>query len=115
MSIVIVVLSPPGSTMPSSPSRSSRVRTRRVRAPDSSRARMCSAKAPCIARTPMKGRRARAGRNFKLMLRLGAELTASSSEQLVLGDGGDLETVHRLPQTRGHLGQALRLVVVSGG
>src|SRR5450759_3026356 len=107
MSIVIVVLSPPGSTMPSSPSRSSRVRTSRVCAPDFSRARTCSAKAPCIARTPMRG--------AFLLLRRGTELPASGSEQLFLGDGGDLDTVHRLPQSRGHLGQLFRLVEVRGG
>src|SRR5450759_3049060 len=123
MSIVMVVLSPPGSTMRSSPSRSSRVRTRRWRAPDFSRARMCSAKAPCIARTPMRGR-ARAGRPRGDMLldfpnapcaRPAAELPASCSGELVLGDGWDLETIHRLPQSCGHLGQTLWLVVVSGG
>src|SRR5450759_2974574 len=105
MSIAIVVLSPPGSTMPSSPSRSSRVRTSRVRAPDFSRARMCSAKEPCIARTPMRGR----------LLPVGAELPASGIEQLVLGDDGDLETIHRRPQSCGHLGQTLWLVVIGGG
>jgi hypothetical protein len=46
MSMVIVVLSPPGRTMPSSPSRSLIDRTILVFAPDASRARMCSAKAP---------------------------------------------------------------------
>src|ERR1700716_1753718 len=105
MSMVIVVLSPPGSTMPSRPSRSSGVLTRRVRAPAFSRARMCSAKAPCIARTPMRA----------TLPRLGAELPASGSEQLFLGDGGDLYAVHRLPQSRGHLGQAVWLVEVRGG
>src|ERR1700704_5830462 len=105
MSMVIVVLSPPGSTMPSRPSRSSLVLTRRVRAPAFSRARMCSAKAPCIARTPMRA----------TLPRLGAELPASGSEQLFLGDGGDLYAIHRLPQSRGHLGQALWLVEVGGG
>src|ERR1700694_335040 len=75
---------------------------------------MCSAKAPCIARTPMRGR-ARAWRSLRELLRLGAELPASSSEQLVLGDGRDLETVHRLPQSSGDFGQDLRLVVIGGG
>src|SRR2546425_311724 len=54
-SIAIVVLSPPGSTMPSSPSRSSFVLTSLVRAPAVSSALTCSAKAPCIARTPISG------------------------------------------------------------
>src|SRR5260370_19620060 len=105
MSIVMVVLSPPGSTMASRPSRSARVRTERVRALEFSRARMCSAKALCIARTPMRG-------DF---LRVGRELPASGSEQLFLGDGGDFQTLHRLPQSRGHLGQKRRPVEVSGG
>src|SRR5213080_716733 len=104
MSMVMVVLSPPGSTMPSRPLRSSRVRTRRVRAPTASSACTCSAKAPCIARTPMRG----------VLLRLGAELPASGSEQLVLRDGRDLEAVHRFAQPRGDFGQDLWLVVVGG-
>src|ERR1700675_4628648 len=105
--IVIVVLSPPGSTMPSSPSRSSRVRTSRVRAPAFSSARTCSANAPCIARTPMRG--------LSVFLEADADLPASGSEQLILGDRGDLETIHRLPQSRGDLGQLFRLVEVSRG
>src|SRR5260370_13465044 len=107
INIVMVVLSPPGSTMPSSPSRSSVVRTSRVRAPAFSSARTCSANAPCIARTPMRG--------LFVFLEADADLPASGSEQLFLGDGGDLEPVHRLPQAGGHLGQCLRLVVVPGG
>src|SRR5205823_4824484 len=103
ISIVIVVLSPPGRTIPSRPSRSSRVRTKRVRAPAAPRARTCSANAPCIARTPMRGG----------LLPLEAELPASGSEQLVLRDGRDLETVHWFAQSRRHLGQHLRLVEVS--
>src|SRR4030081_1332121 len=122
MSIVMVVLSPPGRTMPSSPSRSSRVRTNRVRAPDFSRARTCSAKAPCIARTPMRGfllrdlptcvrftpRTLRLRREFEgapVCARRAAELPAPSSEQLFLGDGGDLKAVHRLPESGGDFGQ----------
>jgi len=54
--MVIVVLSPPGRTMPSRATRSSTDRTIRVFAPDASRARMCSAKAPWMARTPIRGR-----------------------------------------------------------
>src|SRR5712671_4420725 len=103
-SIVIVVLSPPGSTMPSSPSRSSRVRTWRVLAPTRVSAVMCSAKAPCIARTPMRG----------VLPLFGLELPASGSEELILGDGRDVETMHRLPQSCGDFGQHLRLVVVCG-
>src|SRR5215472_2589071 len=99
ISIVIVVLSPPGRTMPSSPSRSSRERTNRVRAPTASSALMCSANAPCIARTPMRG----------LFLPV---LPASGSEQLFLGDRRDLETAHGLAQSRGDLGDDLRLVEV---
>src|SRR5216683_7564674 len=105
INMVIVVLSPPGSTMPSSPSRSSRVRTNRVYAPDFSSERTCSANAPCIARTPMRG----------ILVFFEADLPASGSEQSVLGDGGDFQTVHRLSQSRGHLGQALWLVEVRGG
>src|SRR6267378_7514452 len=103
-SIVMVVLSPPGSTIPSSPSRSSRERTRRVLAPLRLSALTCSAKAPCIARTPMRG----------VLLLFGLELPASGSEELILGDGRDVETMHRLPQSRGDFGQDLRLVVVCG-
>src|SRR3979490_81780 len=106
ISIVIVVLSPPGSTMPSRPLRSSAVRTTRVLAPQASRARMCSANAPCIARTPMRAAPSR------LADRPG--LPASGSEQLVLGDGGNLEPVHRLPQPGGDLGEYVRLVEVGG-
>src|SRR2546430_4083755 len=102
ISIVMVVLSPPGRTMPSRPSRSSSVRTSRVRAPAFSSARTCSAKAPCIARTPMRGN----------LLRLGAELPASGSEQLVLRDGRDLEAAHRLSKTGRDLGDDVRPVVV---
>src|SRR5258708_21422572 len=107
INIVMVVLSPPGSTMPSRPSRSSAVRTSRVRAPAFSSARTCSANAPCIARTPMRG--------LIVFLRADADLPASGSEQLFLGDGGDLETIHRLAQPGGHLGQLFRLVEVRGG
>src|SRR6266576_5656433 len=102
MSIVIVVLSPPGSTIPSRPARSSCVRTSRVRAPVASSARTCSAKAPCIARTPMRG----------CLLPREAELPASGSEQLVLRDGRDLEAVHRFAKPRRDLGQHLWLVVI---
>src|SRR5437773_6619946 len=120
ISIVIVVLSPPGSTIPSRPSRSSAVRTTRVRAPHACGARMCSANAPRLARTPMRGdllflpplaggRPGAAGEGS------GAELPASGSEQLVLRDGGNLEPVHRLSQPRGDLGENLRLVEVGRG
>src|SRR5438445_8783371 len=133
MSIVMVVLSPPGRTIPSRPSRSTRVRTSRVRAPAASRARTCSAKAPCIARTPIKGKRAPcarpAGKRAPCARPAGksapcarpacarvllerAELPASGSEQLVLWDGRDLETVHRLAEPGGHFGQDLRLVEI---
>src|ERR1700704_2863832 len=105
ISIVIVVLSPPGRTMPSRPSRSSAERTTRVLAPLASRARTCSANAPCIARTPMRALRSSLG---------GRGLPASGSEQLFLGDGGNIEPVHRLPQAGGDLGQDLWLVEVGG-
>src|ERR1700737_60381 len=104
MSIVMVVLSPPGSTMPSSPSRSSRVRTNRVRAPAFSRARTCSAKAPGIARTPIRG--------DLILPPFGANLPASGSEKLFFGDGGDLEAVHGLSQSRGNLGEKILPVEV---
>src|SRR5712691_5228975 len=97
--MVIVVLSPPGSTRPSSPSRSSRVRTNRVRAPDASSARTCSANAPCIARTPIKGPRREL-------------LPASGSEQLFLRDGGNFEAAHRLSQAGRNLGKHVGLVEV---
>src|SRR5438270_1248438 len=109
ISIVMVVLSPPGSTMPSRPTRSSRVRTRRVRAPAFSSALTCSANAPCMARTPIrvwcfsKVRPARARR-----------LPASGSEKLVLRDSGNLQAAHRLAKARRDLGQLLRLVVEGG-
>src|SRR5712691_8765438 len=104
--MVMVVLSPPGSTRPSSPSRSSEAFTSLVLAPHASSARTCSAKSPCIARTPMRGALApvRARR-----------LPASGSEQLFLRDGGDLEPGHRLPQSRRNLCKYLGLVEVSGG
>src|SRR5256712_14169951 len=105
ISIAIVVLSPPGSTMPSSLSRSSIVRTSRVRAPTASSARTCSDNAPGIARTAISGARAFTD---------GAELPASGSEQLVLRDGWDLEAVHGFAQVGGNLGQHLRLVEVGG-
>ena len=105
ISIAIVVLSPPGSTMPSRLSRSSIVRTSRVRAPTASSARTCSENAPCIARTPISGARAFTD---------GAELPASGSEQLVLRDGWDLEAVHGFAQVGRNLGQHLRLVEVGG-
>src|SRR5437867_7663926 len=101
ISIVMVVLSPPGSTIPSRPSRSSRLRTSRVRAPAASSALMCSAKAPCIARTPTRGG-----------LR---ELPASGSEQLFLRDGRDLKAAHGLSETGGHLGDDVGLVEVGRG
>src|SRR3984893_15073113 len=106
MSIVIVVLSPPGRTMPSSPLRSSAIRTTRALAPQASRARMCSANAPCIARTPMRAAPSRFGDR--------PGLPASGSEQLVFGDGGNLEPVHRLPQPGGDLGEYVRFVEVGG-
>src|SRR6266550_77930 len=96
------VISRAKSTMPSSSSRSPRARTRRVRAPAASSARMCSSKAPCIARTPMSG------------LLLPLELPASGSEQLVLRDGANLEAVHGLAQPGRDLGQHFRLVEVGG-
>src|SRR5216684_977574 len=107
INIVMVVLSPPGSTMPSRLSRSSVVRTSRVRAPDFSSARTCSANAPCIARTPMRG--------MPVFWGADADLPASGSEQLFLGDGWDLETIHRLAQSGRHLRQLFRLVEVRGG
>src|SRR5215471_10434847 len=100
ISIVIVVLSPPGRTMPSRPTRSSRPRTRRVRAPALSSALTCSANAPCIARTPMRG--------------LEELLPASGSEQLVLRNGRNLEAAHRFAQPRRNLGQHLWFVEVRG-
>src|SRR5258708_21898015 len=107
INIVMVVLSPPGSTMPSSPSRSSVVRTSRVRAPAFSSARTCSANAPCIARTPMRG--------LFVFLEADADLPASGSDQLFLAAGGDLEPVHPLPQAGGHPGQLFRLAEVPSG
>src|SRR3984893_1619777 len=104
ISIVMVVLSPPGSTMPSRPSRSWGDRTNRVLAPLASSARMCSANAPCIARTPMRG-----------ALREGSVLPASGSEQLFFGDGRNLESVHCLPQAGGYLSEDLRLVEICRG
>src|SRR5262249_47831833 len=105
ISIVIVVLSPPGSTIPSRPPRSSRVRTSRGPAPTASSALPCSANAPCIARPPMRG----------LRLPEGAELPASGSEQIFLRDRRDLEATHRLAQAGGDLRDDLRLVEVGRG
>src|SRR5437870_2161388 len=105
ISMAIVVLSPPGSTIPSSPSRSSFVRTSLVRAPAASSALTCSAKAPCIARTPISGAGALSER---------AALPASGSEQLVLRDGRDLQAVHGFAQLSRDLGQDLGLVEVCG-
>src|SRR5712691_4335685 len=102
MSIVIVVLSPPGRTMPSRPSRSSLVLTRRVLAPTASGALTCSANAPCIARTPIKEAPAEPARR----------LPASGSEQLFLWDGWNLEPGHRLSQSRGDLREHVGLVEI---
>src|SRR5713226_1198584 len=107
ISIVIVVLSPPGSTRPSRSRRSSGVFTSRAFAPEASSARTCSANAPCIARTPMRAPPARP---------LGARrLPASGSEQLVLRDGGDFEPRHRLPESRGNLCEHIGLVGIGRG
>src|SRR4030088_2215250 len=107
----MVVLSPPGRTMPSRPSRSSRVRTSRARAPQATRVLTCSANAPCIARTPINGLEsapcARATRVWRL--------PASGSEQLVLWNGRDLDAAHRLAKVSRHLGQHIRLVEVRRG
>src|SRR5260370_8578744 len=102
MTIVIVVISPRGRTMPSRPSRSSLSLTRRVFAPTASSALTCSANAPCIARTPIKGAPAERGRR----------LPASGSEQLFLWDGWNLEPGHRLSQSRGDLRDHVGLVQI---
>src|SRR5713226_2228990 len=107
ISIVIVVLSPPGRTRPSRSRRSSGVFTSRVLAPEASSALTCSANAPCSARTPIKGAPLRPGDARRL--------PASGSEQLVLRDGGDLEPRHRLPETGGNLRQHLGLVEIRCG
>src|SRR5216683_4110398 len=107
ISIVIVVLSPPGNTRPSRSRRSSGVFTSRVFAPEASSARTCSANAPCIARTPIKGAPMRPADARRL--------PASGSEQLVLRDGGNLEPRHRLPETGGNLRQHFWLVEVGCG
>src|SRR5438445_511928 len=104
-SIVIVVLSPPGSTMPSRPSRSSLVLTRRVLAPTAPSAWTCSANAPCIARTPITG----------ALVACARRLPASGSEQLFLRDGWDLEPGHRLSQSRGDLREDVGLVEIRRG
>src|ERR1700736_3667719 len=102
ISMVIVVLSPPGMTSPSRPSRSSGNRTKRVRAPASSKALTCSRKSPCRAITPMSGR--------SLIC-----LPTATGEQLLPGDRRELDATHRLAQTGRYLGQDLRLVVIGGG
>src|SRR5258706_3123642 len=112
ISIVIVVLRPPGRTMPSRPWRSVVVLTRRVFAPTASSALTCSANAPCIARTPIKGARADRGLLECAPCARPAGLPASGSEQLFLWDGWNLEPGHRLSQSRGDLREHFGLVEI---
>src|SRR5258706_540386 len=70
--------------------------------PAASSALTCSANAPCIARTPIKGAPAERARR----------LPASGSEQLFLWDGRNLEPGHRLSQSRGDLREHFGLVEV---
>src|SRR6266536_73550 len=106
MRMVMVVLSPPGITSASRPSRSAGRRTRRVRAPTLSSARTCSRNAPWSAITPTRGVTAAV---------ISTPLPAPGGEQLLLGDAGDLDPAHGLAEPGRHLGQHVRLVVVGGG
>src|SRR5450631_1091154 len=115
MSIVIVVLSPPGKTMPSRPTRSGADLTMRVFTPHASSARKCSAKAPCSASTPITAREPPRDEGIRRRSGSVPDLPASGSEQLFLRDGGNLEPMHRLPQAGGDVGQHFRLVEVGGG
>src|SRR5215471_14835747 len=97
ISMDMVVLSPPGMTSPSRPTRSSASRTRRTVAPHASRAFRCSRKAPWSASTPISG---------------AFMLPTAAGEQFLLGDGLQFQSPHRLAQTGRYVGQDFRLVVV---
>src|ERR1044072_7314485 len=82
--LTIVVLSPPGITRPSRPSRSSGVRTSHASAPSSRSIAACASKPPCIARTPIR-RPAPSG-------------TAALQERVGRGELGNLQPRHRLAE-----------------
>src|ERR671937_1371935 len=106
----IVVLSPPGRIRASTASRSV---ARRTGTPSTSHARSaarCSRKSPCRARTPTRGSR----RGLSTGPAAAAS-PASGGEQLLLGDGADLQPSHRGAQPLGGLGEEAWPLVVSGG
>src|SRR3984893_16798151 len=106
-SLSMVVLSPPGRTMPSRPASSSALRTGNASAPRRVSAWMCSRKAPWRARTPILGALTGARRR--------GELPTARGEQLLLEDGADLQALHGRAQSLAGLEDLLRLVEVGGG
>src|SRR5690606_17509398 len=106
----IVVLSPPGSTSPSSPSSSFGPRTSDASAPARASAFACASKSPWIARTPIRGRRAVAVTRRSpspLLSRGGARpcpspgaprLPAAVREPLLLRERRHLDALHRLAE-----------------
>src|SRR5207248_7469228 len=99
-------------------------RTRRVRAPMACSARSCSLNAPCRASTPTRGLAAAVTRSpypppspsgeGTTRVSRDTSLPASGREQLLLGDLGDLQAAHGLPEPGRNLGEDFRLVVVAG-
>src|SRR3984893_7741500 len=106
-SLSMVVLSPPGRTMPSRPASSSALRTGNASAPRRVSAWMCSRKAPWRARTPILGALTSASRRGKL--------PTARGEQLLLEDGADLQALHGRAQSLADLEDLLRLVEKGGG
>src|SRR6202171_4107912 len=106
-SLSMVVLSPPGRTMPSRPASSSALRTGNASAPRRVSAWLCSRKAPGRPRTPVLGALTGAGRR--------GELPTARGEQLLLEDAADLQALHGRAQSLADLEDLLRLVEVGGG
>src|ERR1044072_2989304 len=96
--LTIVVLSPPGITRPSRPSRSSGVRTSHASAPSSRSIAACASKPPWIARTPIR-RPAPSG-------------TAVLQERVGRGELGNLQPRHRLAEADRGGGDTLGVVEV---
>src|SRR5438876_12349489 len=97
MPFVIVVLSPPGITSPSSPSRCEGRRTSTGSQPSAERERPCASNPPCTANTPIRGC-ASAIAPLAVCGGFGSSLPATVLEEFSLVQLLDVEPRHRLAQ-----------------
>src|SRR5260221_3287717 len=98
--LTIVVLSPPGITRPSRPSRSAGTRTAFTSAPSSRSIARCASKPPWIARTPTRSP--------------GFSGTAVLQQRVGRGQLRDLQTGHRLAEANRRRRHSLGVVEVRG-